>query len=89
MALSISGEWDVPDRASLAWHQWDGEYVFHHALSNNTYRLAELPGALVQHLLQTGPAPTDVLSEHFQTEPSDMEAILTELARLNFVACLR
>ena len=88
MAQSISGEWGVPDSASLAWRQWDDEYVFHHALSNNTHRLAELPGAIMQHLLQSGPTPVAVLAEHFQTEPSDIDAILTELARLHFVACL-
>lgn len=89
MARSITGEWGVPDSSSLAWFRWDDEYVFHHALSNNTHRLAELPGAIVERLCQSGPAVIDDLSEHFQTEPADIDAILTELAQLHFVACLR
>lgn len=87
MKASVSRHWRVPAHASLVWHCWDTEYVFHHALSNNTHRLSEIPGQLVVYLATTGEHSARDLAQHFLLDETDTEEVLTELASLDFVTC--
>jgi hypothetical protein len=68
MAISLQREWRVPGNAELVWRQWDDEYVIHHLLSNDTYRLTELPGALIDYLSRSGPRSTIDIAAHLQKE---------------------
>lgn len=79
--------WRVPAHAGLMWRCWDGEYVFHHLLSNDTHRLAEIPGQLLAHIATAGEQTTAQLAQHFLIDETDIEYVLEELVRLDFVTC--
>ena len=79
--------WRVLAHAGLVWRHWDGEYVVHHALSNDTHRLAETPGQLLAHLATAREQTTAQLAQHFLIDETDIEYVLEELARLDFVTC--
>lgn len=79
--------WRVSKYASLVWRRWDNEYVFHHALSNDTHRISDIPGQLVVYLHTTGEQSTQELAEQFLLNEIDTEHILAELAILDFVTC--
>ena len=87
MAISLQREWRVPGNAELAWRQWDDEYVIHHLLSNDTYRLTELPCALIDYLSRSGPRSTIDIAAHLGCGTSDIADVLLELARLDLVTC--
>ncbi len=79
--------WQVPAHAGLVWRHWDGEYVFHHALSNDTHRLADTPGQLLAHIATAGGQTTAQLAQHFLIDETDIDYVLEELVRLDFVTC--
>jgi hypothetical protein len=78
--------WRIADHAGLAWRHWDGEYVFHHALSNDTHRLAEAAGAVLLHLIERGETEQGSLAEACALHEEDVDVILTALATIDFVA---
>ena len=39
--------WRIADAADLAWRRWEDEYVFHHALANDTHRLSGPAGSVL------------------------------------------
>jgi hypothetical protein len=78
--------WRIADQASLAWHYWDGEYVFHHALSNDTHRLSDIAGVVLRHLLDGGETEEHALAEACGLNREDLDVILSALAKIDFVA---
>ena len=74
--------------ANLVWRHWNDEYVFHHFGSNDTHRLAELPGQLVAHLALHGRSTARVLAAQFDIDEADTEYLLDELEKLDFLSCL-
>lgn len=42
--------WSLGAAASPAWKCWDGEYVVHHLLANDTHRLSEPAGQILECL---------------------------------------
>ncbi len=78
--------WRAADQADLIWHQWDGEYVFHHALSNDTHRLSETAGIVLQHLVNQGETAAADLALACQIEEEDLVVILSALEKIDFVA---
>ncbi len=78
--------WRIADQADLAWRQWDGEYVFHHALSNDTHRLADAAGALLGFLRERGEMEEPALAEACGLHEDDLDVILAALAKIDFVA---
>jgi hypothetical protein len=78
--------WRIADHASLAWRHWDGEYVFHHALSNDTHRLAEAAGVVLLHLIDMGETEQSSLAEACGLHEEDVDVILSTLAKIDFVA---
>ena len=78
--------WRIADNAGLVWHHWDGEYVFHHALSNDTHRLSEAAGAVLLHLLGQGETGQATLAESCGLHEDDVDVILSTLAKIDFVA---
>ena len=88
--MNVSGNrhWQVPAHAQLAWYRWNDEFVFHHAISNDTHRLAQTPGELIVHIAAHGAQSTADLARHFQADVSDMASLLAQLAELDFVACI-
>ena len=78
--------WRVADQADLAWRHWDGEYVFHHALANDTHRLSEVAGALLLRLIEGGEQEESILAEACGIDQEDLDVILSVLAKIDFVA---
>ncbi len=78
--------WRIADQAGLAWRHWDGEYVFHHALSNDTHRLSESAGRVLLQLLEGGESEQADLAEAGGLELEDLDVILSALAKIDFVA---
>ncbi len=78
--------WRPADQADLLWRQWDGEYVFHHALSNDTHRLSEAAGVVLVCLIEQGEMDGPALAEACGIEADDVEVILAALAKIDFVA---
>ncbi len=87
METTAQCRWRVPEQGNLVWRHWDGEYVFHHALSNDTHRLSEIAGQLVVHLMAAGEHSTQDLATHFDWDEPGIDDILNELATLDFVTC--
>lgn len=83
---SISDRWRIRADADLTWRFWDGEYVVHHALSNDTFRLSEDAGRLLVRLARGDSQTSQTLAEACEMSGSDPRATLEELARLGFVA---
>jgi hypothetical protein len=78
--------WRIADHASLAWRHWDGEYVFHHALSNDTHRLSDAAGEVLLHLLGRGETEQSALAEACALHEEDVDVILSALTKIDFVA---
>ena len=87
METSANRLWCVPQHASLTWRKWGDEYVFHHALSNDTHRLSELSGQLVVYLATAGEHAAADLASLIGLNEVDAQNILEELAGLDIVAC--
>jgi len=86
MDIPAPRRWRIADHADLAWRQWDGEYVFHHALANDTHRLSDAAGRVLLQLARCGEKDAESLALACELPVSDVEAILSELAKLDFVA---
>jgi hypothetical protein len=79
--------WQADTDAALAWRRWDDEYVIHHALSNDTHRVAELPGLLLVRMNQQ-PLRTwtrQELADACDAEPEAVDDAMAELLRFGFV----
>lgn len=86
-SLHVSGKcWQARADAHLAWRLWDGEYVVHHALSNDTFRLSEVAGRLLVSLSDCDtPRTVPALAAACEMNGPDVQAVLEELAQLGFV----
>ena len=71
--------WRIAPGASPAVRVWDGEYVVHHALSNDTHRLSEAAGRILLKLVAAGAGAPDAVSSE------EVQATLQALAELGFV----
>ncbi len=78
--------WRPADQADLLWRCWDGEYVFHHALSNDTHRLSEVAGIVLVYLIEHGETEAPALALACGVDEDDLEIILSALAKIDFVA---
>lgn len=71
--------------ARLAWRTWNGQTITHHALSNDTHRLAEPAGAVLQSLASVGSQRIDSLARSCDLAQDELEHVLAALAELNLV----
>lgn len=78
--------WRIADKSSLAWRHWDNEYVFHHALSNDTHRLSQAAGAVLVQLLEGGETEQAALAGACELDSEDLDVILSALTKIDFVA---
>lgn len=78
--------WRIADHAGLVWRHWDGEYVFHHALANDTHRLSEAAGLVLLQLLEHGEMEQTALANVCDLHEEDLDAILSALTKIDFVA---
>jgi hypothetical protein len=78
--------WQIRADAHPAWRLWDSEYVVHHALSNDTFRLSEAAGRLL--VCMSGceaPCTVPALAEASEMDGSDVQSVLELLAQLGLV----
>lgn len=75
----MTASWRVAPGASPAIRAWGGEYVVHHALSNDTHRLSEAAGRILTGLIAAAESGAPALIS------SDDDATLAALAELGFV----
>lgn len=78
--------WRIADHADLAWRHWEGEYVFHHALANDTHRLSAAAGELLLRLIEVGEVEESSLAEALAIPRETLDVILSSLAKIDFVA---
>lgn len=78
--------WRIVDSACPAWRHWDGEYVVHHALSNDTHRLSEAAGHVLELLAQSGGLVESSLAERSGVPTESLAEVLSVLAQLDLVA---
>ncbi len=79
--------WRIVRNSAPALRQWGDEYVVHHALSNDTYRLSAPGGRILTELMaadmsHAGGIGSSLLPE----EHADVGIALSALAELGFVA---
>jgi len=65
--------------------RWDGEYVVHHALSNDTHRLTELAGRALLVLKHMGALDPDSLARECGVDREELDETLAALAEVNLI----
>ncbi len=78
--------WHLAAGADLALHTWQGEYVVHHALSNDTHRLSDPAGRILLDLQAAGSQGVRSPGRSLGLSDDEAEATLAALAELGFVA---
>lgn len=77
--------WTLTYGADLDCRFWDEECLVHHALSNDTHRVAAWAGQLLTALDATRPVSTAELAAQFELTPDDAEEALESLRQLELV----
>lgn len=75
----MSHRWQISRHAAPAVRNWGDEYVVHHALSNDTYRLSATAGRILTQLMADGDLFTSPIDD------ADSEDCLSALAELGLV----
>jgi len=78
--------WSIPQGADLRWYRWDDEYVIHHGPSNDTHRLSEEAGRVIETLQRHGTQDALALAEHCELDSESLKPVLAALAELDLVA---
>ena len=77
--------WQLLPGSEPTIHRWGDEYVVHHALSNDTYRLSLGAGRLLSEMMSAANEPANCGTSASLTCGADAEACLMALADLGFV----
>lgn len=86
MQVLLKVRWSLAYRAALASHRWADEFVVHHALSNDTHRLSELAGCILQVLGTTGALDAEELARKVGRDTEEVDAALAALEALDLIA---
>jgi hypothetical protein len=81
----MTDRWRLDPLADAAWRHWDGETVVHHRLSNDTHRLAEPAGWILDRLAAGECRTIDALAAEGAFTAGALDAALTALASLDLV----
>lgn len=77
--------WQLTAGADPALHTWQGEYIVHHALSNDTHRLSESAGRILLELAAAGSQGVRDPGQSLALSDEEARTTLTALADLGFV----
>jgi hypothetical protein len=80
----MSERWTLNAVAEPSFRHWDGETVAHHLLSNDTHRMAEPAGWILQQL-GSGPLATADIAADSHYDSADLEPALRALADLGLI----
>jgi hypothetical protein len=81
----MTRRWQMLPGAEPAIHRWGDEYVVHHGLSNDTYRLSVSAGILLVAIMAKGVATANGGAGVVLTDGTGTEICLSALADLGFV----
>ena len=82
---SRSNLWAVQEGADLAFEWWEDECLVHHALSNDTHRIASWTALLLEVLMEMPFATTQALADRCDLAVDEVSEALDSLARLELV----
>lgn len=77
--------WKLDPVADATWRYWAGETVVHHRLSNDTHRLAEPAGWILERLAAGGCQTIDALAAEGAFAAQALTDAVHALASLNLV----
>lgn len=77
--------WTLTHGADLDCRFWGDECLVHHALSNDSHRLAAWAGLLLMAVDEQPEASSEVLAEQFELPATTIDDTLAALARLDLV----
>jgi len=77
--------WTLLEGSDLAFQWFDDECLVHHALSNDTHRLAGWAAGLLAALVEMSPASRQALADRCGLDVDDVTAALDSLADLELV----
>ena len=81
----MSERWTLNTVAELSFRQWDGETVVHHLLSNDTHRLAEPAGWILDRLGAAQALAADDLAADSPYDAADLTPALHALGELGLI----
>ena len=81
----MTRRWQLLPGAEPAILRWGDEYVVHHGLSNDTYRLSVSAGRLLSEIMAAAVAPSKGEASAGLTVDAEAENCLSALADLGFV----
>lgn len=84
-ASALKGHWFIAPGARPALRVWDGEFVVHHALSNDTHRLSGVAGQLLIELIDAGGEGIPGTSDAESGQPEERHPVLLALAELGLI----
>lgn len=83
--LLPSSRWTLDPRADSAFRHWGAETVAHHRLGNDTHRLAEPAGWILDRLAGGAALTADEIALGSSYDPIDLEPALQDLARIGYL----
>jgi hypothetical protein len=81
----MSNRWTLNASAVPAFRSWEGESVVHHYLGNDTHRLAEPAGWILDRLTSVSPTATDELAANSPYDVADLAPALQALGALGLI----
>jgi PqqD family protein of HPr-rel-A system len=82
---TMPDRWRLDALADATWRHWDGETVVHHRLSNDTHRLAEPAGWILERLAAGECLTIDALAAKGAYAREALAAAVHALASLDLV----
>jgi hypothetical protein len=83
--VPLQWRWRIDAHAAPAVCRWQDEYVVHHSLSNDTHRLSEPAGVILQELLAAGNEGVASPGQACDLADDVAQACLAALHELGFV----
>jgi hypothetical protein len=81
----MSDRWTLNPQAALSFRHWNGETVVHHLLSNDTHRLAEPAGWVLDRLCSAGPLAAAEIAAGSPYDADDLAPALASLSELDLL----
>lgn len=81
----MTHRWQISRHAAPAVRNWGDEYVVHHALSNDTYRLTSTAGQILTGLMTADVGHADHAISDYPMEDAEAEDCLRALAELGLI----
>jgi hypothetical protein len=81
----VKRRWRILPGAEPAVHRWGDEFVVHHAMSNDTYRLSVTAGRILSEIMMAAIGPAGGGASAGLTDDAEAETCLSTLVDLGFL----